>query len=226
MKVEPLAGQRQRGESYRAAQACNDFLRSGPGRSLPALREKYSDSDQIQPPTRSIGTLKRWSTRYSWQERAETYDVELERQKNARRQEVMESGLALDFERTDELKRLAHFLIDQVYEQGKDGIYHNIWLPDVKQIGSGYNAERIDIERFNAAIIDQLRGVLDDLAKETGGRQKRVDVTSAGESIESALQKLAGRIAQMTEDDFTDFAGTLPDFQAGGASDAEARESD
>lgn len=107
----------------------------------------------------------------------------MEHQKNERRQQVMESGLALDFERVDQLKRVGHFLIDQIYEQGEDGTYHNIWLPDVKQIGSGNSAERVDIERFNAAIIGELRGVLDDLAKETGGRIKGVDVTSGGQSL-------------------------------------------
>lgn len=130
-----------------------------------------------------MGTLKNWSSRYNWQDRAEEYDAELEHQKNERRQQVMESGLALDFERVDQLKRVGHFLIDQIYEQGEDGTYHNIWLPDVKQIGSGNSAERVDIERFNAAIIGELRGVLDDLAKETGGRIKGVDVTSGGQSL-------------------------------------------
>jgi len=139
--------------------------------------ERYTEIDQDIPPTRSIATLKSWSTRYEWQERAESYDAELERRKNERRQEIMESGLALDFERTDELKRLAHFLIDQIYEQGENGVYHNVWLPDVKQIGSGKDAERVDIERFNAAIMSELRGVLDDLAKETGGRKQKHEMT-------------------------------------------------
>ena len=179
-KIQLLAGQRQKGERLTAIQACNDWLRLGAGRSLPRLLERYTEVDQDIPPTRSIATLKSWSSRYEWQKRADTYDAELERRKNERRQEVMDSGLALDFERTDELKRLAHFLIDQIYEQGKDGDYHNIWLPDVKQIGSGKDAERIDIERFNAAIISELRGVLDDLAKETGGRKQKHEMMGEG----------------------------------------------
>jgi hypothetical protein len=123
-----------------------------------------------------LATLKAWSKRYSWQHRADEYDAELERQKNERRQQVMNDGLALDFERVDKLKQLGHFLLEQIYEQGEDGLYHNVWLPDVKQIGSGDSAERVDIERFNAAIISELRGVLDDLAKETGGRRQKHDV--------------------------------------------------
>jgi len=143
---------------------------------LPKLLDEYSKVRQNEPPTRSLSTLKAWSSRYDWQQRFEIYDAELERQKNERRKQVMESGLALDFERTDELKRLAHFLIDQIYEQGENGSYHNVWLPDVKQIGSGNKVERVDIERFNAAIIGELRGVLDDLAKESGGRKQKYEM--------------------------------------------------
>jgi len=124
-----------------------------------------------------LGTLKGWSSRYGWQGRSEEFDAKLERQKNERRKQIMDSGLALDFERVNELKKLAHFLTDQLYEQGEDGNYHNVWLPDVKQIGSGNNVERVDIERFNAAIISELRAALDDLAKETGGRKLRQELT-------------------------------------------------
>jgi len=125
----------------------------------------------------------------------------------------MQSGLALDYERAVELKRLAHFLIEQIYEQGEDGNYHNVWLPDVKQIGAGKNIERIDIERFNAAIISELRGVLDDLAKETGGRKLRQEITGAeggpllvgnvqltAEQQERALKQLAEIYAQANEE--------------------------
>lgn len=157
--------------------ACNDWLRLGRGRSLRLLIENYTKNDQESPPTRSLGTLKNWSAHFEWGIRADEYDAEIERQKNERRQQVMESGLALDFERTDELKQLARFLLGQVYEHGEDGIFHNVWLPDVKQIGSGEFAERIDIVRFNAAIIGELRGVLDDLAKETGGRVGKHELT-------------------------------------------------
>lgn len=195
MKVELLAGQRQKGERLAAIQACNDWLRLGPGRSLPKLLERYTEVDQVIPPTRSIATLKSWSSRYEWQERADVYDAESERRKNERRQEIMESGLALDFERTNELKRLAHFLLDQIYERGEDGDYHNVWLPDVKQIGSGKDAERVDIERFNAAIISELRGALDDLAKETGGRRHRHELQSLNLDLTKLTDEQLQRIA-------------------------------
>lgn len=173
--VELLAGSRQKRETTKAVQACNDWIRLGPGRSLPDLLEKYTALNQDEPPTLSLATLKHWSSVYDWQKRAEAYDAEIERQKNEYRQQVLQTGLALDYERVIKLKRLADFLISQIYERDENGAYHNVWLPDVKQIGSGDQAERVDIERFNAPIIDQFRGVLDDLAKETGGRRKRND---------------------------------------------------
>jgi hypothetical protein len=70
-------------------------------------------------------------------------------------------------------------------EQGEDGVYHNVWVPDVKQIGSGADAERVDIEHFNSAIISEYRATLDDIAKETGGRvqKQQTDLTSGGKPI-------------------------------------------
>ena len=58
-----------------------------------------------------------------------------------------------------------------------------IWLDQVKGVGSGDIAELVEYEEFNAAEIIQYRGVLDDIAKETGGRIHLTDVTSKGESI-------------------------------------------
>lgn len=177
-EVELLSGEVQSDESSRAIQACNDFLRLGPGRSLPRLAEQYTKSNQEQPPTKSLGTLKKWSMQYAWAERAAGYDATvIEAQKNARRRSIMEEGLALDYERVDKLKRLASFLEGQIYEQGEGGVYHNVWVPDVKQIGAGEFVERVDIERFNPAIIEQYRETLNDIAEETGGRRKSLEVT-------------------------------------------------
>jgi len=149
----------------------------GAGRSLASLQRAYTDQHDITPPTQSIDTLKRWSIHYGWQARAESYDAQIERQKTARATEIMHSGLALEHERVEKLERLATFLEEQIYEQGEDGVFHNVWLPDVKQIGAGEFAERVDIERFNSALIDQYRGTLDDLAKETGGRRNKTEVS-------------------------------------------------
>jgi len=154
----------------------------GPGRSLRSLVSHYvNESERIRTPTTNFATLGAWSSRYEWQARAESYDAQLEQQKTARANEIMHSGLALEHERVEKLEHLAAFLEEQIYEQGEDGVFHNVWLPDVKQIGAGEFAERVDIERFNSALIDQYRGTLDDLAKETGGRRIKADTNLSGQ---------------------------------------------
>lgn len=194
--VVPLAGQRQKRETSRNVQACNDYLRLGPGRSLRILWERYTKDTKNLPPSSNFYTLKGWSGKHGWVARAELYDAEMEQAKNERRKEIMESGLALDYERVDSLKELASFLIGEiektvVAEKGDDdegaekgnGERFRVWLPDVKQIGSGENAKRVDIERYNSAIFSDLRGILDDLAKETGGRIAQHDIKSDGKAL-------------------------------------------
>lgn len=45
-----------------------------------------------------------------------------------------------------------------------------LWLDQVKGVGSGDIAEIVDYEEFNASEVTQYRGVLDDIAREMGGR--------------------------------------------------------
>lgn len=228
MAVELLAGTKIRGESKTAIIAANDYLRLGPSRSLRKLLELYQRQiadNQLTPPTDKWGTLSGWSVKYHWVERAESYDGAIEAKKNEeekarqreiaeRRKAIMESGVALDFERVERLKRLADFLEAQVFyepqisdEAAKElGIanlvaavgdeaddeelnsvarivlskldpndpkakYPNIWARDVKALAGG---RVVDVVRFNASILAELRATLDDLAKETGGRRQRV----------------------------------------------------
>lgn len=187
-ELQPLSGQRQSKESDAAVIACNDWLRMGTGRSLPALLELYQQKSafisDFKPPSTSYKTLNTWSSRYNWPERATEYDAAWEQRKNAEREAVLNYGLSLDYERVRELYQLADFLRGQIYERNLDsGVFHNIWVPDVKSIGSGDKAERVDIERFNAPLIEQYRKVLEDIAKEVGGRVNKTDLTSDGERL-------------------------------------------
>lgn len=182
-ELELLSGQRQKGESDKAIQAANDWLRLGAGRTLPALLNKYRNLPQSTAPTTSLDTLQSWSKRFGWAIRATDFDKAVEERKNAERDRVMNSFLALDYQRVKKLFKLAQFLEDQLYETGEDGEYHNVWVPDVKSIGSGESAERVDIERFNNALFEQYRKTLDDIAQEVGGRVKKTDVTTGGEPI-------------------------------------------
>jgi hypothetical protein len=51
-----------------------------------------------------------------------------------------------------------------------------LWTDQVKGVGAGMAAEVVDYEEFNSGEVVQYRGVLDDIAKETGGRVQRTDV--------------------------------------------------
>lgn len=189
--LQLLAGERQQRESSKAVQACNDYLRMGVGRSLRSLLLYWDEQGQTSTPTSNFSTLSEWSRRYGWTERAESYDAEIDQKKTERANEIMQSGLALFHERVDSLKRLAVFLHKEIQETDK------VWLPDVKQIGGGRDAKRVDIVRFNAPLIGEFRATLDDLAKETGGRKGLLDITSDDKplisaALETALLKVYG----------------------------------
>lgn len=207
MAVELIAGEKVKGESSKAIIACNDYLRMGPGRSLRSLLSRYREVARSSAPTHNQSTLQMWSVAYSWQVRAESYDAANEAEKQvraeARRREIMEEGLALDYERVAKLKDLADMLETEInYEPAIDSEQSliaeleaealdpydralqahsrrrpNVWLRDVKGIGSFENFERVEIVRFNAALIAEYRGTLDDLAKESGGRHHTVEMT-------------------------------------------------
>lgn len=194
--IELLAGEPFPNETKKARQAFNDYARMGPGRSLAKLHQYYNETTTEKPPAKALRTLAGWSTGFAWQARVAAYDSEVERQKNAalarRRAKAMEKGLALDYKRVMKLKHLASKLAGEIFDDSGEFVEDAIWLPDVKSIGSGEFAERVDIVRFNRAILEEFRAILDDLAKETGGRKQRHDITTGdkplGEVVSSALE--------------------------------------
>lgn len=62
-----------------------------------------------------------------------------------------------------------------------------LWTNQVKGIGGAENFEVVEYEEFNAAEVKEYRGVLDDIAAETGGRVKNVDVKSDGKALQSKI---------------------------------------
>jgi hypothetical protein len=213
LRPELIIGERQPRESQKAVQACNDYLRLGPGRSLAKLLDRYRAGAEA-PPTRRLNTLKGWSGQFEWQIRAAAYEAGLEREKNEHVTAIMQSGLALVHERVVALKELVHRLAGQLFEidpeTGEiiDFNQDHLWLPDVKTVGFGEDAERVNIVRFNKAILEQYRLILDDLAKETGGRRQmrenlNLDLTklsddqleriAAGEDPLNVILSTAGR---------------------------------
>jgi hypothetical protein len=160
MTVELLAGEKQRGETSKAIQACNDYLRMGSGRSLRDLAKQYHKMPQNATPTRSFDTLGAWSGRYDWQERAKAYDALVDERKTAEAEAVMQEGLALAHNRVKMLKELALKVRDAVVSE---------------VVAKGKTVEVLD-----TATGHLLRGILDDIAKETGGRVSKQEVTGAG----------------------------------------------
>lgn len=161
-------------ESLKSNQALVDYWMMGPGRSLRKLHQKYIEQTSAMPPTRHLRTLLGWSTEFQWQDRIAD-QITLEKAQGVQmREEIMRLGLAVDHNRVIELKSMADLLIKELYDNGK------LWVEDVKQIGGGLLAEKVTIYRYNSALIDNLRGILDDLAKETGGRKQTLQHTGAG----------------------------------------------
>lgn len=166
----PLFGDRGPTETDKAVIACNDFLRMGSGRTLPALYKLYMErtSQGISTPTTGHRTIYEWSARHGWMARARSYDAHAENVTGMCIKEIEMTGLALAAERVIALKQLAERLEIEIYDDER------LWLKDVRQIGQGRYAEKVELIRFNDSLVTSYRNVLDDLAKETGGRVRMV----------------------------------------------------
>jgi hypothetical protein len=166
-------------ESARARQAWADYLALGDGRSLELLVREYQ-SRTGSVPSKQLSRLKKWSADYGWQDRlkkiADDVAAAAEAAYAARRHEILSTGYSLDHERVALLKDL---LEDQV-----DDFRGNEWVKDVKLAANG---EQVQVERYNDEQMRQIRGLLDDIAKEVGGRQQKVDVTSGGQPIKGYI---------------------------------------
>lgn len=161
---------------------------AGPGRELLGVARAARAERAVKSIQRQMRkTPGSWSRAYAlwrWRERAEAWDTcvaaQVAAEAEAERLRIMSSGFALAHNRVKALNALADLLF------GEANIYDRRWLPDVKAIGSGRDGtfEKVDVVHFNAGLLEQLRGALDDLAKETGGRVRSVDLTSGGQQIE------------------------------------------
>jgi hypothetical protein len=162
--VPLLVGTKSDHETNVAITACNDYLRMGPSRSISGLYRYYQATDPLNSPTRN--SLYHFSWDFNWAERADQYDIRLDAEKTRFANEVMKTGLAEAHKRVLELKRVADMLMEEISRPGR------LYIKDFKQVGQGKNAEVVQVIRFNSPLVEQYRGVLEDLAKETGGRQK------------------------------------------------------
>jgi hypothetical protein len=83
---------------------------------------------------------------------------------------ALTQGYALKEHRVLKLSQLAELLAVDIF-----GGF--LWTEQVKGVGAGTAAEVVDYDEFNKAEVEAYRGVLDDIASETGGRIKRIEAT-------------------------------------------------
>jgi hypothetical protein len=162
-------------ETDQARQAWLDYRALGPDRSLEKLARLYQTRIKAgaKVPTKQLSRLQIWSRAHTWQARLADAAREEERQiadqEAAYRRRIMESGYALIHERVKDLNRLARALVNDL-GLGDDDTAPRFWLKDVKGLGAGDTFRTVEIERFNATQIEQLRKTLDDIARELGQR--------------------------------------------------------
>lgn len=172
MSVKLLAGERQPNERDNHVMACNDWLNLGEGRSLSVLIDRYQliPIDTNKPPTLSRQTLKQWSAKFDWPSRAAIFDADFQSRKDAiaekKREEILNHPLANNYGRIEALINL----FDQHQAELKDGIY---------SIETSIDKNGIEHERdvYSRDMITHFRGLLKDLAEETGGRIKKQEIT-------------------------------------------------
>lgn len=131
------------------------------------LAASYTDPDSIEAKPFNV------SSQLVYQYRKD-HDLDLQTLRAEREAEAITTGLALKANRIKQLEKLAHELEEDLYVKKLK------WTQNAKGLGSGEDFEKYTFEEFNEAEIRQLRGVYDDLAKETGGRVQQVDMKLKG----------------------------------------------
>jgi hypothetical protein len=151
------------------------FLRLGTKRSVNAVFKKENNKKQQKTTAFPGPTWYEAAKEWRWQERARAYDehqrAEEDRIIAEEREKVLRSGFALQHKRIQALNRLTNKLIAMTNDEDK------IWMPDVKSVGTGPTAERVDLLQFNAPLFTLIDKYLASIAAEMGERVKKKDVT-------------------------------------------------
>jgi hypothetical protein len=163
----------QPGESLVWYKRFTRFRLMEPVRSIAAVFQevKKGESQSNIPPGSWYEAAKQWR----WEERAAAWDASLDKQIEQQiateRKKVLRSRYALMHKRIEKLDEIAQRLIGYLDDE------NNVWLPDVKAIGTGPNARQVDLIRFNAPLFSEIRGYLADIAAEKGERVKKSEVS-------------------------------------------------
>jgi len=123
-----------------------------------------------------------------------TRDADIKAMVAAGEQDALSEGLALRGNRVNKLKQLAALM-----ERDLFGGF--LWLDQIKGVGSGDAAQIVDYEEFNKAEVSEYRGVLDDIAKETGGRSQKMEHTGKDGSDLLPIDKMVAALEVIRKGD-------------------------
>lgn len=176
---ESYTWEKQEGESTRWYSRFSMYLHLGTNRSLlGTVHREEAERSGVKQSKKVPGSWDVASRQWEWKARAEAWDAwerkRIESQRQAYVDSILQEGYALVHERVKSLSEVANQLKGYLSESDK------VFLPDVKQIGNGPLAERVDLVNFNDPLFEQYRKYLADIAAEMGGRVKvtKADVTA------------------------------------------------
>jgi len=155
------------GETSRAYEVFCVYLEMGP-------RERSIEKvvEELGKPSGYSRHLERWSSEHDWVDRAAAHDEHLAAKRREEYEKEMTTGLSHAGARVRKLKDL--------HERLEEELAENLWLEDVK---IGPQGSQVRIRKYNTALVRDYLRSLKHIAKEVGGRKKKVDVTSQGQSI-------------------------------------------
>lgn len=185
----PLA--RCPGETARASAALQDYIGMGPGRSLPKLFRRYikaTKTGQEKPPSRRIATLKKWSSKYRWQDRLACWQdmqrLEREALWRTRREEQRDWEWSMAGKLKQRIEEMLRFPLAEI-TRDEDGA-----VTVVKPV----RWRQADVSQFSKTATELSR-----LAATLETERKAVDVSGA------VVTSTAREIAEMSDDDIEQF---------------------
>ena len=116
--------------------------------------------------------------------------IDLETIRHAGELAALTDGLAKTEVRVQKLQQLAALM-------EHDLLGGFLWTDQVKSVGNGPFAQIVEYEEFNGSEVAAYRGVLDDIAREVGGRVAKADATLNGtltvtHTIDNDIAKVYG----------------------------------
>ena len=149
-------------------------LKEGAGAERSGKERGIDITLELELPKEAPSKWYELARKWLWKERAAAYDAhltaELEAEIEGEKARVYAEGFAQRHRRIATLNAKAEQLLAMTEDPEK------IWLADVKAVGTGEFAQRVDLVTFNAALFHELRATLADIAAELGERVKKKEL--------------------------------------------------